>query len=132
MRRSARRVGSGSGLRRAPALRAMAYRGLISFQHTRPYVFPFFNSHARGRFDSGNFGRPSAARVEADSDGRGSMVVIRVEGNCFPAVVYFKIRRTTQMRKMMEAYCLRSGLCSRGWSRPACALGGGRRFERLM
>ena len=70
--------------------------------------------------------------MEADSDGRGSMVVIRVEGNCFPAVVYFKIRRTTQMRKMMEAYCLRSGLCSRGWSRPACALGGGRRFERLM
>lgn len=35
------------------------------------------------------------------------MVVIRVEGNCLPAVVYFKIRRTTQMRKMMEAYCLR-------------------------
>lgn len=35
------------------------------------------------------------------------MVVIRVDGNCIPAAVYFKIRRTTPMRKMMEAYCMR-------------------------
>jgi len=35
------------------------------------------------------------------------MVVICVDGNCFPAAVYFKIRRTTPMRKMMEAYCAR-------------------------
>lgn len=36
-----------------------------------------------------------------------SMVIIRVEGNCNPANLYFKIRRTTPMRKMMEAYCHR-------------------------
>ena len=36
-----------------------------------------------------------------------SMVIIRVDGNCLPASVFFKIRRTTPMRKMMEAYCTR-------------------------
>jgi hypothetical protein len=36
-----------------------------------------------------------------------SMVIIRVDGNCLPPSVFFKIRRTTPMRKMMEAYCAR-------------------------
>ena len=35
------------------------------------------------------------------------MGIIRVDGNCMPPSVFFKFRRTTPMRKMMEAYCAR-------------------------